>query len=95
MLNAEFQNYFLIRKIISGKSLLRLSCFAYQSSLTHLVYSIDATALIAELNDYAGKFKSMTAGSGSFALEFNHDESAPAKRQSELAAQWKPKAEED
>ena len=29
--------------------------------------AIDAAAPLAELNDYAGKFKSMTAGSGAFA----------------------------
>lgn len=57
--------------------------------------AIDAAAPLAELNDYAGKFKSMTAGRGAFTLEFSHYEPAPAKRQSELAAQWKPKAEED
>ncbi len=57
--------------------------------------AIDATTPLAELNDYAGKFKSMTAGRGAFTLEFSHYEPAPAKRQSELAAQWKPKAEED
>ncbi len=57
--------------------------------------AIDAAVPLAELNDYAGKFKSMTAGRGAYTLEFSHYETAPAKRQSELAAQWKPKAEED
>jgi elongation factor G len=57
--------------------------------------AIDASAPLAELNDYAGKFKSMTAGRGTFSLEFSHYEPAPAKRQSELAVQWKPQAEEE
>jgi len=57
--------------------------------------AIDAAVPLAEINDYAGKFKSMTAGRGAYTLEFSHYETAPAKRQSELAAQWKPKAEED
>jgi elongation factor G len=57
--------------------------------------AIDASAPLAELNDYAGKFKSMTAGRGAFTLEFSHYEPAPAKRQSELAAQWRPRVEEE
>ena len=57
--------------------------------------AIDASAPLAELNDYAGKFKSLTAGHGTFSLEFSHYEPAPAKLQSELAGQWKPRVEED
>jgi elongation factor G len=57
--------------------------------------AIDASAPLAELSDYAGKFKSLTAGHGTFSLEFSHYEPAPARLQSELAGQWKPRAEED
>ena len=57
--------------------------------------AIDALTPLAELTDYAGKFKSMTGGRGTYTLEFSHYETAPAKRQQELAAHWKPKAEED
>jgi elongation factor G len=57
--------------------------------------AIEASAPLAELNDYAGKFKSMTAGRGMYTLEFSHYETAPARRQSELAAQWRPQAEEE
>jgi elongation factor G len=57
--------------------------------------AIDASAPLAELNDYAGKFKSLTGGQGTFSLEFSHYEPAPAKLQSELAGQWKPRVEED
>ena len=56
---------------------------------------VEAAAPLAELSDYAGKFKSMTAGAGSYTLEFSHYEPAPSKRQAELAAQWRPKAEEE
>jgi len=56
---------------------------------------LDALAPLAELKDYAGKFKSITAGQGGFTLEFSHYEPAPAKLQSELAAQWRPRAEEE
>jgi len=57
--------------------------------------AIDASAPLAELNDYAGKFKSLTAGHGSYSLEFSHYEPAPSKLQNELAGQWKPRAEEE
>jgi elongation factor G len=57
--------------------------------------AIDASAPLSELSDYAGKFKSLTAGHGTFSLEFSHYETAPARVQSELAGQWKPRAEED
>jgi elongation factor G len=56
---------------------------------------VEAAAPLAELSDYAGKFKSMTAGAGTYTVEFSHYEPAPAKRQAELAAQWRPRAEED
>ncbi len=57
--------------------------------------AIDATAPLAELSDYAGKFKSITGGRGGFTMEFSHYEPAPSKVQSDLAAQWRPKVEED
>jgi elongation factor G len=56
--------------------------------------AIEASTPLAELNDYAGKFKSLTAGRGGYTLEFSHYETAPAKRQNELAAQWRPSEEE-
>jgi len=57
--------------------------------------AINALTPLAELGDYASKFKSLTAGHGSFTLEFSHYEPAPANLQRDLAAQWRPKAEED
>jgi elongation factor G len=56
---------------------------------------IDALAPLAELDDYAGKFKSLTGGHGSFTLEFSHYQPAPAAVQRELTAQWRPRQEED
>jgi elongation factor G len=57
--------------------------------------AIKATAPLAELGDYAGKLKSLTGGHGSFTLEFSHYQPAPERLQAELAAQWRPRAEED
>lgn len=56
---------------------------------------LDTLAPLAELSDYAGKFKSITAGQGGFTLEFSHYQPAPAKLQAVLAAQWRPKTEEE
>jgi elongation factor G len=50
---------------------------------------------LAELGDYASKFKAITADQGAYTLEFSHYETAPPKLQGELAAQWRPKAEEE
>jgi elongation factor G len=57
--------------------------------------AIDASAPLAELNDYAGKFRAMTASRGQYSLEFSHYEPVPAGRRDELAAQWQPRTEED
>jgi elongation factor G len=57
--------------------------------------AIKALAPLAELGDYAGKLKSLTGGHGSFTLEFSHYQPAPERFQAELAAQWRPRAEED
>ena len=57
--------------------------------------AIKALVPLAELGDYASKFKSLTGGQGGFTLEFGHYQPAPARLQGELAAQWRPRAEED
>ncbi len=49
---------------------------------------------LAELDDYASKLKSMTGGSGSFAMQFSHYEQVPATIQQKLAAAYRPAAEE-
>ncbi|UCE76011.1 MAG: elongation factor G [Gammaproteobacteria bacterium] len=57
--------------------------------------AIKGLAPLAELGDYAGKLKSLTGGHGAFTLEFSHYQPAPDKLQGELAAQWRPRDEED
>jgi elongation factor G len=56
---------------------------------------IKGLAPLAEMGDYAGKLKSLTGGHGAFTLEFSHYQPAPDRLRGELAAQWKPRAEED
>jgi elongation factor G len=57
--------------------------------------AIQAMVPLAELGDYAGKLKSLTGGHGTYTLEFSHYEPAPGRVQAELAAQWRPRADED
>jgi len=56
---------------------------------------IRAHAPLGELQTYSNQLKSMTAGQGSFTMEYSHDEPAPAHVQAEVVAQYKPHPEED
>lgn len=50
--------------------------------------SIQAQAPLGELSDFAGKLKSLTAGQGSYTLEFSHYQATPEALQKELASKW-------
>jgi len=54
---------------------------------------IKATAPLAELEHFPARLKSLTAGHGSYSLEFSHYEPAPAQLQQKLVAAHKPAAE--
>lgn len=56
---------------------------------------IKATAPLSELDNYAGRLKSMTGGVGSFVMEYSHDEVAPPQVQQHVVAQFKGHGEED
>ncbi|MBX3353868.1 MAG: elongation factor G [Phycisphaeraceae bacterium] len=56
---------------------------------------IKATAPLSELDNYAGRLKSMTGGVGSFVMEYSHDEVAPPNVQAHVVAQFKGHGEED
>ncbi len=56
---------------------------------------IKATAPLSELDNYAGRLKSMTGGVGSFVMEYSHDEVAPPQVQQTVVAQFKGHGEED
>ena len=51
--------------------------------------SLQAQAPLGELNDLAGKLKSLTAGQGSYTLEFSHYQATPEALQKELASKWR------
>jgi elongation factor G len=44
---------------------------------------------LAELDDYQGRLKSLTAGKGSYSIEFSHYSQVPAQTQSQLMAAHK------
>ncbi len=56
---------------------------------------IKAQVPLAELADYATELKSMTGGQGRYAMDLSHYEAAPPPVQKQLAAAWKPRAEDD
>jgi elongation factor G len=51
---------------------------------------IRATAPLAELQNYSNQLKSMTGGTGTFVMEYSHDEQTPAHLQAEVVAAFKP-----
>jgi elongation factor G len=53
---------------------------------------ISAQAPLSEMEGFASRLKSLTAGHGSYALEFSHYEPAPPALQQKLVAQHKPAA---
>jgi len=56
---------------------------------------IKATAPLAEVMQYQSQLKSVTGGQGSFVMELDHYEATPPHVQQQIAAQYKPKAEEE
>lgn len=58
------------------------------------IMQIDATAPLAELDDFATKLHAMTAGSGSWSMELESYQPVPAAKQAELAAKFTRKEED-
>ncbi len=56
---------------------------------------VKAQAPLSEVMQYQSQLKSVTGGQGSFAMEFSHYEPVPPQVQQMIAAQYKPKAEEE
>lgn len=57
--------------------------------------SIKAQVPLVEMSSYQGELKSITAGQGSFTLEFSHYQAVPANIQKDLMNQYRPKEEEN
>ncbi len=56
---------------------------------------VTAIAPLGELQNYSNELKSMTAGSGSYSMDYSHDEPTPGNIQQQLVAAFKPHHEED
>jgi elongation factor G len=56
---------------------------------------VKAQAPLSEVMQYQSQLKSVTGGQGFFAMEFSHYEPVPPQVQQHIAAQYKPKAEEE
>ena len=56
---------------------------------------VTATVPLAELTAYTNELKSMTAGQGSFTMDFSHEERTPPAVQASVMAQYKPHADEE
>lgn len=56
---------------------------------------VRAVAPLGELQNYSNELKSMTAGQGSFTMDYSHDEYTPPHLQQEVVAAFKPRADED
>lgn len=56
---------------------------------------VKAQAPLSEVMQYQSQLKSVTGGQGSFAMELSHYDAVPPQVQQQIAAQYKPKAEEE
>ena len=54
-----------------------------------------AEAPLSEVMTYAAQLKSITAGAGSYSMEYSHDENTPANIQAEVVAAFNPVEDED
>jgi len=56
---------------------------------------VHAEAPLSEVMIYANQLKSMTGGSGSYSMEYSHDEQTPPNVQADVVATFKPRSDED
>ncbi|TVS08057.1 MAG: elongation factor G [Phycisphaerales bacterium] len=56
---------------------------------------ITAQVPLSEMQHYATELKSMTAGAGSYTMEYSHDEQTPPHIQQEVIAAYQPHEDED
>lgn len=54
---------------------------------------VRAQAPLSELQNYSNELKSLTAGAGTFTMDYSHDERTPPPVQAAVIAAFKPKAE--
>ena len=55
---------------------------------------LEAEAPLSEVMSYTNQLKSITGGTGSYEMEYSHDEQTPAKVQADVIKSFKPNQEE-
>ena len=56
---------------------------------------VSAEAPLSEVMSYANQLKSMTGGSGSYVMEYSHDENTPPNVQAAVVAEFNPQDDDD
>ncbi len=56
---------------------------------------LEAEAPLSEVMSYTSQLKSITAGAGSYEMEYSHDERTPATVQQEVIKSFKPDSDDD
>jgi len=56
---------------------------------------VKALVPLAEVANYQNQLKSVTGGQGSYSMELSHYDPVPGNVQAQIAAQWKPRVEEE
>ena len=54
-----------------------------------------AEAPLSEVMSYSNQLKSITAGAGSYAMEYSHDENTPPNVQAEVIKAYRPREDDD
>jgi elongation factor G len=95
MVNLELVTPAITMGIVTGDLTARRAQVLGSRALPGGMLAIRAVAPLAELSQYADRMRSLTAGQGSYTLEFSHYQPVPPAIQKQLASQYKPKAEEE
>jgi elongation factor G len=77
---------------VAGDLMTRRGRILGNESLGGQRVTIQATAPLAELTDYAMRLKALTGGEGTYSLEYSHYDPVPPRRQQELAGAWQGRA---
>jgi elongation factor G len=56
---------------------------------------LEAEAPLSEVMSYTNQLKSITGGTGSYEMEYSHDERTPANVQADVVKSFKPVTDED
>jgi len=95
MVHLELTIPALTMGFVTGDLTARRAQVLGNRALPGSLLAVRAVAPLAELNQYADRLRSLTGGQGSYTLEFSHYQPVPPAIQKQLAAQYRPKSEEE